>query len=239
VDGPATLTVSVQVTDNGGLTAVASATVTVNNVPPTVGTLVVSPEPSTEGSSVTASATFSDPGGNDAPFTCTVNYGDGSGILPGTVSGNACTGPAHVYSTFGAYTVTISVTDKDGGTGSKSVTHIVIFNWSGFFQPVDNLPALNVAKAGSAVPVKFSLGGDKGLNIFVAGYPMSTKIACDTGAPQDDIEQTVTAGASSLSYGGGQYNYVWKTEKAWAGTCRQLVVKLIDGTVHIANFKFK
>ena len=54
------------------------------NVVPTVDTPVVSPEPSTEGSQVTASATFSDPGVNDAPFTCTVNYGDGSGALPGT-----------------------------------------------------------------------------------------------------------------------------------------------------------
>ena len=47
-------------------------------------------------------------------------------------------------------------------------------------------------------------------------------------------KQTVTAGNSSLSYSAGndQYNYVWKTEKGWAGTCRQLVVKLIDGTTH-------
>jgi hypothetical protein len=35
-----------------------------------------------------------------------------------------------------------------------------------------------------------------------------------------------------------QYTYVWKTEKAWANTCRQLVVKLKDGTFHRANFKF-
>ena len=101
--------------------------------------------------------------------------------------------------------------------------------------------SLNTVKAGQAIPVKFSLGGNKGLNIFAAGYPKSEKIACDTAAPLDDIEQTVTAGNSSLSYSAGndQYNYVWKTEKSWAGTCRQLVVKLIDGTVHQANFKFK
>jgi hypothetical protein len=30
---------------------------------------------------------------------------------------------------------------------------------------------------------------------------------------------------------------VWKTDKAWAGTNRQLVVKLADGTSHVANFK--
>jgi len=239
LDGPSNYTVNVKATDPGGLSAVDSATVNVLNVAPTVAVPVVSPEPSTEGSSVTASATFTDPGVNDSPFTCTVNYGDGSGNLPGTVSGYTCNGPAHVYPTFGAYTVTVSVTDKDGGMGSNTATHIVIFNWAGFFSPVDNLPMLNVAKAGSAIPVKFSLGGDKGLNIFAVGYPQSIKIACDSGVSLDDIEQTVTAGSSSLSYGGDKYNYVWKTDKAWAGTCRQLIVKLIDGTFHYANFKFK
>jgi hypothetical protein len=79
------------------------------------------------------------------------------------------------------------------------------------------------------------------LSIFAAGYPVSQKIACDSGVPLDDIEETVTAGGSSLSYdaGSNRYNYVWKTEKAWAGTCRQLTVKLIDGTEYKANFKFK
>jgi hypothetical protein len=32
---------------------------------------------------------------------------------------------------------------------------------------------------------------------------------------------SVTAGGSALSYdsGSGHYNYAWKTDKAWAGTC--------------------
>jgi hypothetical protein len=56
----------------------------------------------------------------------------------------------------------------------------------------------------------------------------------------DGIEETVTAGGSSLSYDAATetYNYVWKTEKSWAGTCRQLTVKLVDGTSHYANFQF-
>src|SRR6266498_1181347 len=74
------------------------------------------------------------------------------------------------------------------------------FNFSGFFQPVDNLPTLNKVKAGAAIPVKFGLGGDQGLAIFAAGYPLSTRIDCDTSSSQDAIEQTVTAGSSSLSY---------------------------------------
>jgi hypothetical protein len=116
-----------------------------------------------------------------------------------------------------------------------------VFNFSGFFQPVDNLPTLNSVKAGSAVPVKFSLGGNQGLNIFAAGYPASRTVACDTSAPSDAIEQTVNPGGSTLAYDAvsDQYNYVWKTDKSWANTCRQLVVRLSDGTDHMAVFKLK
>ena len=49
----------------------------------------------------------------------------------------------------------------------------------------------------------------------------------------------MTAGGSSLAFDSGQYIYVWKTNKAWAGTCRQLVVKLTDGNEHRATFRFK
>jgi predicted extracellular nuclease len=119
-------------------------------------------------------------------------------------------------------------------------TFHVIFNWTGFFSPVANPPTLNTVKAGQAVPVKFSLNGDQGLNIFAAGYPQSTAIACDSSESQAAIEETITAGSSSLSYDPitDTYNYVWKTDKGWAGTCRQLVVKLVDGTYHSADFTF-
>ncbi|HET9221858.1 MAG TPA: ExeM/NucH family extracellular endonuclease, partial [Roseiflexaceae bacterium] len=114
------------------------------------------------------------------------------------------------------------------------------YNFTGFFQPIDNLPTVNSVKAGQAIPVKFSLSGNQGLNIFLGGYPLSQQIACSSGAPVDDIEQTDSAGASGLSYdpGSDQYHYVWKTEKSWAGTCRHLIVKLNDGTSYRANFKF-
>jgi predicted extracellular nuclease len=119
-------------------------------------------------------------------------------------------------------------------------TFNVIFNWSGFFPPVDNLPTINTAKAGSAIPIKFSLGGDEGLGIFADGYPASTQISCGDGTVMGDNQPAVTAGSSSLSYDPitDTYNYVWKTDKGWSGTCRQLVVVLTDGTTHVANFKF-
>jgi hypothetical protein len=113
------------------------------------------------------------------------------------------------------------------------------YTFRGFFQPVDNSPTVNVAKAGSAIPVKFSLNGNQGLNIFAAGYPKFVASPCAGGAT-DVIESTVTANASGLTYDAATdtYNYVWKTEKTWAGHCGTLNVTLADGSSHTANFQF-
>ena len=75
--------------------------------------------------------------------------------------------------------------------------------------------------------------------LAAAGNPDSAKIACG-GAPQDTIEETLIVSASSLSYDAASdtYTYLWKTNKAWPGTCRQLNLKLNDGSEHKANFKF-
>lgn len=115
------------------------------------------------------------------------------------------------------------------------------YTFGGLLAPVDPMPTLNSMKAGAAVPVKFSLGGDVGLDIFVAGYPKSQIVACDWTAPVDGVEQTTSAGGSGLTYDPASdvYTYVWKTDKAWAGTCRQLVLSFTDGTIARANFKFK
>jgi hypothetical protein len=111
--------------------------------------------------------------------------------------------------------------------------------FGGFRPPVDAQPTLNRAKAGSAVPVKFSLGGDHGLDIFAPGYPKSQAIPCAPNAVVDGLESTVTAGNSSLKYvaSSGMYEYVWKTDKAWRD-CRQLVLKFRDGHSERADFQF-
>lgn len=140
----------------------------------------------------------------------------------------------------GATLVECTATDDSGNQGTASFTINVHYPWTGFFRPVDNLPMVNGVKAGSAVPVKFSLGGNMGLAIFAAGYPRWVSMQCASGVLEDTVEETVAAGGSSLSYDAtaNQYVYVWKTDKAWAGSCRQLQLKLADGTTQVANFKF-
>jgi len=170
-----------------------------------------------------------------ASYSCT-DGGSGVASCLGTVANGANINTSSV----GAKSFTVNAKDNVGNTGNASVNYSVNYNFSGFFQPVDNQPTLNAVKAGQSVPVKFALGGNQGLSIFAAGYPKSQQITCGGGAV-DDIEQTVTAGSSSLSYDATtqQYTYVWKTDTTWAGTCRQLLVRLADGTDHLANFQFK
>jgi hypothetical protein len=177
----------------------------------------------------------------DPDFTVSATSSSGLAVSFSATGGCTVSGTTVHLTAVGGCTITAS----QGGNANynpapdKSRTFFVFYPWNGFFSPVDNGGVVNIAQAGSAIPVKFSLGGDRGLAIFAAGYPASTKIDCASGTPQDAIEETVTAGQSSLSYGSGQYTYVWKTDKAWAGTCRLLTVKLVDSSSHTAVFKFK
>jgi hypothetical protein len=77
--------------------------------------------------------------------------------------------------------------------------------------------------------------------VFDPGYPRVQAISCDDGAPFDEIEDTTTANASGLTYDAASdtYSYVWKTDPAWAGSCRRLVVALGDATRHEADFKLR
>lgn len=130
------------------------------------------------------------------------------------------------------------------GTTSNSATLIIYpidFStvFSGFLPPVGNPPATNQVKAGSAVPVKFSLGGDFGPGIFADDYPTSSDTSCES-TDVSELEEVVSTGASHLAYDPltDQYNYVWKTDKEWSGTCRVLVLEFIDGTKKVTNFHF-
>ena len=122
------------------------------------------------------------------------------------------------------------------------VTPLWGYQFTGFFQPIDNGATVNVAKAGSAIPVKFSLAGNQGLDIFQPGFPSVTPVSCADSSPTDVIESTVTAGASGLQYDASadQYTYVWKTSSAWRkGSCARFDLGLADGSSHSFLVQFK
>jgi hypothetical protein len=137
----------------------------------------------------------------------------------------------------GAGTDTITILSATASTWSLAIRP---YSFGGFSSPVDNRPVTNSVKAGSVIPVRFSLDGKQGLNVIAAGYPKSGSVVCDASAPADAVEETVGA-ASPLAYqaGTGVYQYGWKTQAAWKNSCRELVIRFRDGTEARASFKFK
>ena len=144
----------------------------------------------------------------------------------------------------GTYSVIYNVSDANGNAAVQvRRIVIVVYDFSGYRQPIDSgANVINTVKAGRAIPVKFSLNGNQGLNIFSTGSPTSiTASFSSSGLVFDAIEEssTSTAGGSTLHYDAGtdQYTYVWKTDKSWTGY-RVFIIKFVDGTTYAANFKF-
>jgi hypothetical protein len=134
--------------------------------------------------------------------------------------------------------VTLTVLTVQASTWNMAI--IPSYEFGGFLTPVDPV-APNLVKAGRAIPVKFSLGGDRSLDIFDAGSPSARLIGCGDLADTEVVDDTVTAGQSSLSYDAATdiYTYVWKTTTAWDGTCRRLVLAFADGSEESAIFDFR
>jgi hypothetical protein len=116
----------------GLLCATDSSTVTINNVPPTVGAISASVNPVPMNTAIDASANFTDPGILDT-HTAVWNWGDGSSS-PGVVTetnGSGSVAGSHTYTAAGIYTITLTVTDKDGGQGSSTYESVVVYNPNG------------------------------------------------------------------------------------------------------------
>jgi hypothetical protein len=164
----------------------------------------------------------------------TVNYGcadDPGGSGPasclGSVDGvSVPTGGALPTATLGLRTLTVVAIDNAGNVTTASRNYTVVASWSG---PVDPPPVVNTGNASSAIPLVFGLGANYGTAIFATGYPKSQAISCDTlsSGSTDALESTTSApGGLNYDTNTNQYTYVWKTDKRWTRTCRQLSLKI-------------
>ena len=85
-------------------------------------------------------------------------------------------------------------------------------------------------------------------------WAKSAEASCTTGLPTSDyttlsttVDATSTLGAIvsgssstqlAVSGDGTNIRFNWTTDKTWAGSCRQLMVLLNDGTLHTAVYQF-
>jgi hypothetical protein len=120
-------------------------------------------------------------------------------------------------------------------SSSANGTLGVVWPFTGFLIPLVNPPNMASWPAGTLLPVSWTLGGYRGLNVL-ASAPTSAPINCTTKA---------TTGAAQATTGVlvfipilNVYTYAWNDPKSWANTCRVLSVKLADGTTRTAYVRF-
>ena len=112
-----TFTSVLTATDPGGSFNAGTASVSVENVDPSITGGSVSPGTVTILQTVTASYTATDVVADRSKLTGTWNWGDGTAPATGFAPGASA---SHAYAAPGDYTVTLTVSDTDGGTALQT-----------------------------------------------------------------------------------------------------------------------
>lgn len=116
-----TYTVTVTVRDPVGAFSTASAVTTITNVAPTVTFGATTPLTILSGQSVGVAGSFTDPGA-DAPWSYRLDWGMAGAVEAGAFAASgAGISSSRQYLEAGQYSVTFTVTDKDGAATSRSV----------------------------------------------------------------------------------------------------------------------
>jgi hypothetical protein len=173
---------------------------------------------------------------NQSPAFVTATATDGgSGPATQQASAGADT------SSIGSKSVQVSASDNVGNSGSAFCSYSVTYNFSGFFQPVDNLPAMNSAKAGQAIPLKWRLTDANGapvLNLTSVNVSVAS-LSCSLGTTIDQLEEYAAGSSGLQNLGDGYYQFNWKMPTSYANSCKTMNLNLGDGVPHTAQFQFK
>jgi DNA-binding beta-propeller fold protein YncE len=160
----------------------------------------------------------------------------GSGLV--SCAGDVPSGAALDTATAGEHSFT--VTARDGAGNTASVTHAYTvaagYPFGGFLGAIQNGA---VIKAGTTVPIVFSLGGNLGLDVLAAGSPASGTVTCGSPDAPTSTEPADSDYGLRFSSSAGVYVFKWHTKRSWAGTCRAFVLTLKDGSVHQLTVKFR
>jgi hypothetical protein len=123
LDGPSSFTVTLRVTDNGGLSDEIDSTITIENADPVIQD-VATDGPVDEGQGVTVTVTALDAVGADDPLSYEFDFDDDGVYEVGPQSGNSA---SHTFGDNGTYQVNVRVTDGDDGVAA-SFTEVFVNN---------------------------------------------------------------------------------------------------------------
>jgi hypothetical protein len=192
----------------GNVSGVRSARFVVDATPPTLNP-TVTPNPVLLHGSAVAEANATDTNSGVASASC-------DPVDTGSV---------------GLKTLTCTATDAAGNTASATVSYNVIYDFSGFTSPVANPPDRNAANAGGAVPVKWRLvdaAGAPVTDLSSIGVTVKT-LACTLGTTPDQPSEKAAGKSGLQNMGDGYYQFNWATPKAYAGSCKTLMLDLAEG----------
>jgi len=217
-DDEGTFVVTLQATDDGGMTGTASLTFTGANVAPSAkisGFTASAPLVLTANESLTFSGSFSDPGTLDS-HTATWNFGDGStsttNFGPGGSAGLSAT---HSYGAAGTYAVNVTVTDDDGGVGQATIKVTVQTlqqALSSISAAVQGLTSLNPGQRNSltakldAASASAARGNDTAANNQLNAFLNELQADLNTGRISSGDAATLRGAVHAVQAGIGTYN---------------------------------
>ena len=130
-DGPSqSQVVTIAANDGRGGIATTSFSVIVNNVPPSIVTVVGPSSPIALGVAATVVAQFVDAGAADT-HTCTFDWDDeqppAAGLVSESGGSGSCTG-SRIFAAAGVYAVKVTVRDDDGGADLRAFEYVVVYD---------------------------------------------------------------------------------------------------------------
>jgi hypothetical protein len=149
--------------------------------------------------------------------------------------------------TAGTHVLAVEFTPNDPNYSGNAATvsidvssAVSLLHFRGFFKPVKNPPMFNRVTAGQAVPIRFTVDGYRGTTVLKLGSPTSSPISCQAVRSENIVDETESANHLGLRQDGAKskFKYIWKTDRSWTGTCRKLVLTLVDGSSYEALFRF-
>jgi hypothetical protein len=221
---------------------------------PIASAVAAAPNPAVSGDTITVTATIDDSttgASNIASAEYNVNGGTYTAMT--ATDGAFDTATEAVTASFtvadvGDNQVCVHGTDAAGNTGADvcaTLTVESIYTFGGFKPPV-RTGVVNNAQSGRTVPLKFTLkltaDGSAVSDPAAIDAFMSYQVDCTTltGDSSTAIEEK-SPGNSGLRYQNrGAWIFNWKTDKKYAGTCRNLYVLFGDGsTSPEVTFQFR